>query len=303
VLAYVYQSAVDHAQLEKRRSGVTATDIPKLFGMHGSPWKVYAEKRGLIAPEEATEQMWWASRLQEKIAEGYAELYHRKIEWLDRTFEKDGEPLFLATPDFRHTDGLCEGGEVKTSLWGEREWWGAEDTDEVPPRVILQVQWQMLVMGWATVIVPAFFGGARLTKYRVDADPELQGELAEQARRFWKDHIEAGVPPPLDGSLDAKRYLRRRYPNATEELREATAGEVEICRQFVEAREEAKKADAKEEKLRQMLTERIGFAKGISADGYTARLSDVKGSTYTVTRESYRALRVNGPPMTGPEPR
>lgn len=283
---------MDAAQLEVRRRGITATDIPKLFGVQGSPWRLYAEKTGIVPPTEGTEQMWWASRLQKEIALGYSELYKRPIEWLDATFEKSGEPLFMATPDFCHVDLPGVGGEVKTHLWGEKELWGEEGSDNVPHRVVLQTQWQMFVLGWKKVVVPTFFGGARLVCYEINADEELQGTLAEEARRFWVDHIIGGNPPPMDGSPEASEYLKKRYPNALKDVREATTGEALIGKKLLEAKRVLKEADLEVSKLKNQLIERIGFAKGIQGEGFRATLSDVKGSTFQVTKEPYRMLRV-----------
>jgi hypothetical protein len=129
----------DRAQwLEKRRDGVTATDIARLARGGTNTWAaVHAEKAGKERhfSNSAMEHGKNREPVIARFAQSMYGLYHSTalLSW-------NTEGRFLATPDLRGA-GKHKVGDIKTTV---HDW---RTLDEVPGRYIDQLLWQMLVVG------------------------------------------------------------------------------------------------------------------------------------------------------------
>lgn len=104
--------------------------------------------------------------------------------------------------------------------------WGDEDTDQVPPEYLVQVHWGLGITEREIAYLAALIGGQRYREYNFDPDSELFGNLREIVARFWRDHIQKQVPPPLDGSDATKAFLEAQFPDNIGSLPVATDGRV-----------------------------------------------------------------------------
>ena len=127
--------------LEQRKDLLTASDAASILGQN--PWKsamaLYAEKLGLMPPQEETQKMRSGRKLQRAIAEMYSED-------TGRTLVDPGEftiavhpevPYVAATLDYRQKD-KDQGEGVLEIKNNEGEW-----IDEPPVYVQIQVQHQL----------------------------------------------------------------------------------------------------------------------------------------------------------------
>jgi predicted phage-related endonuclease len=60
----------------------------------------------------------------------------------------------------------------------------------------------------------AFLAGNGIREYTIQRDEEIIGLMIERGERFWRDHIEGGVVPEVDGSEDCSEWLLRKHPHA-----------------------------------------------------------------------------------------
>ena len=132
------------------------------------------------------------------------------------------QPWGAASPDgFAGDDGVVE---YKSTSVFSRAAWGEPGTDEVPDAYSVQVQWQLEVTGrqWAHLLV-AFgrdftdeatglpdFAVEEHAIYQMERDAELCAALVECGARFWREHIDTGMPPPVEPKENRREWARLR---------------------------------------------------------------------------------------------
>jgi len=183
-----------------------SSDAPAVLGV--DPWRsaadVYMEK--VYGVEEARGEAldrgndfesglvaWAARQLGREIAEEQPEYV-------------DG--ILICHPDAILAGERREGVEAKTTSLPKE--YGAEGTDQVPERVIVQAHVQMhcarLEVVWVPVLLAEFDRLARRL-YRVERNDDLVRAVVDGCSLFWRDHVEAKVPPV--GSLPSPEVLKR----------------------------------------------------------------------------------------------
>jgi putative phage-type endonuclease len=207
--------------LRERKKRITATDVAsimRLEGAYSTPMGVYLDKTDPYIDEgqDVPEYMVWGRKLQGPILEGYAEQTGRRVVQSDPfdlvTIEE--HPLLGASLDAEEVDGERSPVEAKNIAVKGPEW-GEDGTDEIPQKFYTQLQVQMMVTRTTRAYLAVLFGGRKLAVYVVEYDRDIASAIEEAATRFWKDHVEADVPPPVDGGEDWSRFLRskqHKYP-------------------------------------------------------------------------------------------
>ena len=248
----------DPAWHEKRRAGVTASEIAAVMGLSkwASPFSLYWQKVNGWTTEtnddmstgtflEDTIADWWLTHGDplENLADGLAGLYAHP----DR-------PWQLATPDrllYLPCD-LCDGtggagldpcadcmmagyrGDDLVALveckWVAYSWdgWGEPGTDEIPVYYRAQVLWQADVLGVKTVYVAALGpGGFRCYVVHVDERAEEDLRVMRAAGQDFVRRLEEGDAPDLDSHSATVGALVRLHP-------QAGAGDVEVSLELAE---------------------------------------------------------------------
>lgn len=305
------KSLLKPEEVEARRTFIGASEIPKLLGI-GSPWEVWAEKRPDLLqrepgdddddeeeedePEENSEALERGNVLEAPVAHWAA----RRLGSSEA--RKVVAPLVLpenlgATPDYLicPPEGRRRLLEVKTAIL--RAGWGAEGTDEVPPKVLLQVTAQLGVarelreaneahpvvceggafelgdLDLESADVVRLDGRLHLALYRVEFNPLLWAKLRAAARAFWVRHVETGLPPPPGASDAAKAWLRRVFPAAlSKELVEGGAEDEAKIARFNALKATIKPLEKELKSIGAELRERIGSTAGISVRGMSGVL-------------------------------
>jgi putative phage-type endonuclease len=208
------------AQLEMRRTGITATDIAAIVGEHPyrGPIDVWLDKMGESEPSAGTPASDFGALWAEPFLRSWYSAQHgdaridipgtmRHIEHAHHLATPDG--LVWATPlSLEPGNGL----EVKAHGWSNIGEYGEPGTDHVPRYELLQCAWGMHVAElprWDLVRldVPPVV-------YTITRDLELETMLCEEADRFWRDHVVTRTPPPPDGTARYSGWLARRYPHS-----------------------------------------------------------------------------------------
>lgn len=303
-------AALTQDQQDMRLTGVGASEVAAIVGLsrYTRPIDIAARKLRLVEDPEVGQAAHWGNRLEAVIADAYAEEEGIEPALLIEpgTLRHPEHSIVLATPDRVRLTAECHMPEhhdawplnrecwdrnvqVKTASAHIAHRWGDGD-DEVPDEYIVQCQWEMLVTGLAQTDLPVLIGGNDMRIYRLHADTELQGSLLETVERFWENHVKRGVLPPPDGTPQWSDYLKRRFPKDERPLLDATDEARELVSRLRDAKSRSEAAKSEEEQLAQQLKLSIGDAAGI-AGLCTYKLQ--KGSTYTVTREPTRVLRLS----------
>lgn len=178
-------------------------------------------------------------------------------------------PVLAATLDARILPkSKREAIEAKTSSMdgddskGKDNEWGEPNTDQIPARVILQCQQQMLCHDLDRVHVVALLGrmGLKRQLYRVERNEKIIQAIVAKSESFWNTYVLTKTPPPEDafglGSLDIIRRVVR-VPQTW----------AEVPDELVEAWENARAARLEAEKVEKEALSRIltplGDAEGV----------------------------------------
>lgn len=274
-------------QLEMRRTGIGGSEIAALLGesRFASEFDVWLAKTQGWHIEES-EDMKRGTFLEDGIARWYADRFGIEPWRVQQpgTIRHKSVPVALCTPDRLivgpETDRLLsiKAPRRKTDAWGE------PGTDIVPGEYLLQLQWEHAVYGYAGVEMhlAALLDG-ELCVYVVQADLELQKWLLDYAQQWWARHVVGGKQPSLDGSAQAKAWLKSRFPKDDESERDAAPSEISLMVQLELAESDLTAADQHFDDLANQLRQSMGS---------TARLNGPNGYvTWKTDKRSNKAFR------------
>lgn len=184
----------------------------------------------------------------------------------------ESHPIFACNLDGYTLISPASIVEAKTTgLTGE---WGEPGTDDVPFRVNLQVQHQMLCTGLERAYIAVLLGRWGLTEeiYVVDRNESIINAIIERGEQFWNDYVITGTPPP--DSETGNIQLLKRIHRQPEKYADVPLYDV------------INWESAKEVRLLMEKQEKELFAKVIEAlgDAEGARLTD--GRTFTYLSQS-----------------
>ncbi len=279
-------------QQAMRESGVGASEV---FDVLNGGIATYARKVGEAEPFEGNSLTEFGHRIERVIGEAWTERHPGVRIYTPGTLRHPEHDFALASPDrVVATPGQGRPAredwlgllEIKTVFFAGGDF--GEGADEIPEKYLVQVAWQQEVCAIEEATLVALVNGD-YREYPIHRDRELGGMLLDVVGRFWREHVLARVPPPVDGSAAYTEYLRRRHPGvkapplpATPELRQLVA-KLRAAKKATDAAEE------EETRLSNMVRAAIGDAEGIEG---LCTYRTQKGSTYTVTREAGRVLRL-----------
>lgn len=196
----------DLAWLEWRRVGLGASDVAAIVGLSPwtSRWALWADKTGLIPPDDSDSEAmefgrrfeglavpWFAERRPGLVVAGQQQwCTHSDHLWARCTVDgfvfKDGEPTADALGTF----------EVKTDHRHGPDAWETE----IPAHYQCQAQWQMYVTGMQRTWFAVLHTFGRFRIYELVRDEADIALLVAAASTFWDDHVLTGIPPVVDGS-------------------------------------------------------------------------------------------------------
>jgi predicted phage-related endonuclease len=261
-------------QKELRKGHIGASEVPALFGEHikltGTDlWLKHAfESEDVEIKSDAIDIgdtfeapliAWAAKELGVEVSTNPKDLFSVCAE----------HPVLAATLDARILPkSKREAIEAKTTSVNDMEFggkdneWGEKNTDQIPSRVILQCQSQMLCHDLERVHVVALLGrmGIRRELFKIERNDEIIAMIIERAESFWQNYVIPKIQPPEDqfglGGIDIiKRVVR--VPQTWATVPDELINDWDAKRQ---ARLEAEKEE--KEALSRVLTP-LGDAEGV----------------------------------------
>lgn len=233
-------------------------------------WQIYARARGLIGPQEETQEMRWGKMVQQPLAARFTQDTGIAHEWSDhayvhpeRRYQRASVDAFL--PSRAHPKAILEVKTTGLHLAGEWESTYGEigGPEGIPDYYLAQVQWQLDAHGLPLAYVAVSIAGPDVRYYKIPYDKEIADFLRLMVEPFWLESLVGDVEPAPGVSDEVKSYLKRRYPKEKEKIRPATDAEVLLLDEYARVYAELKpKLDRKEE-LEVELTKAIGDAEGL----------------------------------------
>jgi putative phage-type endonuclease len=278
--------------LAQRREVIGGSEIATIIGLphfkEASPIDIYLSKvEGY--EREATFHMERGTFFEDGAARWFAHRTGFEV----RPAEHVRHPTFKhvgCTPDryFNTPDGETRLLSIKVPGNWLSEEWGEPYAWRVPTAYYLQLQYEMGICGAlglcrvdsAKLAAPL---NGDLVILDVPCDTAVIDRLFQEAESWWARHVDARVPPPLDGSKSATEWLRRRFPTSDSPVRAATPAEDILALELQSAEEALAVADKAYERARQPVEEAIGAAEGL--DGPFGRI------TFRANKKGVRSLR------------
>jgi putative phage-type endonuclease len=245
--------------LEARKATIGSSDIAAIVGEspHKSAYTLAAEKLGLIPEviDDETRELMDIGHLMQPVL---LTLYERKT-----GRHPKAAPTWRAHPEYpwatASLDGTAPVKRVVEAKWTHAKRW--RNGDRVPADVLLQVQWQLFVIGWdvADVIV---LDHVQPRVEEVERDDKVIDDLLYFAREFM-GYLERGELPPVDASESTQRALKARYPTDDGTWVEPNADLTLLTTALADARAAKKRAEDAERSTAIALREILGAATGI----------------------------------------
>ena len=195
------------------------SDIAAILGI--SPWRtaldVYLDK---VQPREESHDpsrmrvLSRGKRMEPYIVDLLSEETGLAISARNARYTDPEIPFLAAEIDAEAETG--ENIEIKTvSPFKAREW-GEQQTDEIPIHYTAQVQHGLMVTGRRLCVLGVLIGADDFRIYRVERDDETIAAIREREIAFWREHIEARVPPDPTTAADIKMLYGRDAGTAIE---------------------------------------------------------------------------------------
>ena len=200
--------------LKERQRGIGGSDVGAILGVNKwkTPFEVYLEKTEEITEvKETSEAAYWGTELEELVAKEFSKRTGKKVRRDSRHLVHPKYPFMVANID-RRVVGENAILECKTAnQFLAKEW----KDDEIPASYILQCQHYMSVTGAEKCYIACLIGGQRFIYKEIPRDNELIEMIIAAEKEFWEEHVMKRIPPALDGSSAAEKYLKERYSNPT----------------------------------------------------------------------------------------
>lgn len=283
-----------------RRTYCGGTDIGAIVGLH--PWKsaldVWAEKcRGITV--ETTPVMRAGQVLERPILE---DLYAapRGIELAyPGTLRHPVETWIAATPDAIEVE-LAVDVQCKLVGRGQFARWGDEidGADAIPPEVLAQIQWEILVADAVAGRAVALLG-TELRVYDVPRDDAFLADLIEIGRAWWRRHVIGDEMPEVTAA--SRDTLRRLFPRATGAILTMREDVRDLALDYCRARDRAQIAADEREAAAARLCAAIGDADGFEAPDLKVTWKEQRGRIgYGELVKSLRIPAEQQEPFRGP---
>ncbi|MCL2119140.1 MAG: YqaJ viral recombinase family protein [Planctomycetaceae bacterium] len=240
----------------------------------GSPYSVWLQLTGKLPPGEENAAMSRGNAAEPVIASMYA-LNHPEYSVETHGIVEHPEFSYLiGSPDrLLIQDGeLVAGLEIKTANIMDMNQWGDEGSAEIPFHYWCQCLWYAGLLNVPVWYVAVGFVPPERRKISVYREYEVRPEpgqfdmMLNKAVRFWTEHVEADVPPPITApDRETTRYLRSRYPvHEPDKWLEPTEEIEELTGRLLEARKVFDASEREFELCKTLMIAALGDAEGVT---------------------------------------
>lgn len=289
----------------RRREGVGASEVAAILGFDATrdALSVYAEKIGALEVEE-TPLMKWGKRVEDAIAEGYAEETGRLVlnpGAFDIARHPD-LPILGATLD-RVTQGsdmnpAPQGltGQAALEIKAVNAFAAAEWKEEPPLHNQIQLQIQMGCKGLTWGSLAALLGGLKIAWQDIARNQTFLDYALPEIEAFWLC-VKRREPPVVKEAKEGTwAALKALYPSDNGLGVALPEEAIQIVSGWQQYRDVRLEAEKREKDFNAQIEQLIGAAvTGLLPDGRALTLKTSKRDGYTVAPSTYRTLRLVKP--------
>lgn len=243
--------------LKLRTNGLGGSDIGTALGFNSfkSPYQLWAEKTGLIEPEDISDKVaiQIGNELEDLVARMFTQETGLEVRKDNKTYYHDDHPFLLANID-RKIVGQKALLECKTtSAYNEANW----EDDEVPASYLLQVQHYLNVLDFDKAYIAVLIGNHKFVWKEIERDNELISAYQSQAVTFWKENVLKFNPPEIDGSTATKETIEQLYSSEVIEQIALPADQIKLVSELEGIKKDIKLLEVvkgeKENKIREFM--------------------------------------------------
>ena len=196
--------------IENRKDYIGGSDIGTIMGVNQwkSPYTLWAEKTGLITPEDISDKdaVWFGVMEEDIVAKRFMMKTDLKVKKSNFAYGCEEYPYLKG-----HVDRIASKGkwglEIKTtSSWNKTNY----DEGEIPESHYWQCMFYMFLTGWDTWYL-ATKRDNRFYITKIARDEEAIERMLSACEEFW-DHVQTGEPVEIDGSVSTQETLDEMYP-------------------------------------------------------------------------------------------
>ncbi|SIQ88758.1 putative phage-type endonuclease [Domibacillus enclensis] len=202
-----------HDWLQERNKGIGGSDAGTILGLnkYRTAFELWLEKTGQVTPQELdNEAIYWGNEMENVVAKEFEKRTDKKVRRSNFMYSHPDYPFIKANVD-RMVVGESALLECKTaSAYLAKEW----EADEIPDTYLVQIQHYLGVTGKEKGYAAVLVGGNKFIWKEIERDEELIQMIFNAERHFWEHHVLKGIPPALDGSSAAEKYLKEKYDRA-----------------------------------------------------------------------------------------
>lgn len=187
-----------------RAQGIGGSEISAVLGLspHESRFSLWHRKKGLIAPVEESEEMYWGKEHEPAICRRFAREHPDLNVSPAPTYRHPNRPWQIANPDRIAGPDLLEAKTARDAIG-----WGQEGTAEIPVHYRAQCLWYMDVTGTHRCHVAVLIAGSEYREYVVDYD-EDEARILREAGACFMDDLARNVRPNIDGHAATYQAVR-----------------------------------------------------------------------------------------------
>jgi len=199
--------------LQYRKLGIGGSDASVVCGInrYKSPVELWLEKTNQLPYQEAGEAAYWGTQLEALVKAEFTKRTGIEVISTNQLLQSKTHDFMLA-----NLDGVCEHPDYGTCIFEAKtasaykigDW-----DDKIPDEYMLQLMHYLSVTGYMGAYIAVLIGGNTFRWKFIERDDELISMLIKIESDFW-NHVQANIPPPLDGTEASAKFLSERFPNS-----------------------------------------------------------------------------------------
>lgn len=253
--------------LKERQKGIGGSDVGAILGVNKwkSAFEIYLDKTEEITEvNEVSEAAYWGTKFEDLVAREFTVRTGKKVRRDNKHLVHKDYPFMVANLDRRVVgeDAILECKTANTFL--SKEWEG----EEIPASYLLQCQHYLAVTEAKKCYIAVLIGGQKLVIKEIERDEELINMIIEAEKDFWINHVEKRIPPQIDGSEGASRYLSERFKQSDKSLKVNLKSEFEDkINEYLEIKRQIKSLEEDSKAIENTIKNELGNAeKGVISE-------------------------------------